>query len=255
MSPLARVRGITVFTHPGQRSVQEDFVLTNQEKGIFVVADGFGGASAGARAAQTACESVKKFLEHEARDAEATLPFVLRSYISLAGNVLFNAILFANQKILGLNKSKGVHEKGGSSVIAGYLDGDLLSLANVGGCTAWLGRGGRTVELVVPRTYGKLKDPFARDCPQEWSAPLTALGISEDLEPEIMEVQIHPGDWLMLHSDGLGSETRDRVFEVQGQGGGRLGDSELAESIDRLLRSVQLPGSDGDNSTLALIMF
>ena len=104
---------------------------------------------------------MKHFLFKEAGDRDATLPFVLRSYFSLAGNVLFNALIFANRKVLKLNGKKNVHEKGGASLIAGFMDGDLLALANVGVCSAMLMREGKSQELVVPRSYGKLADPFS----------------------------------------------------------------------------------------------
>jgi serine/threonine protein phosphatase PrpC len=142
------------FLNIGQRPIQEDAVLANQEKGIFVVADGFGGGSSGTLAAKTACAEIEKFLFKEAGDLEATLPFVLRSYFSLAGNVLFNALIHANRKIFELNKGKSIHEKGGASAIAAFLDGDLLAIANVGSCSASVVRDGKTQELVTPRSYG-----------------------------------------------------------------------------------------------------
>jgi PPM family protein phosphatase len=207
MSASLTVKAGYTFLNPGGRSVQEDFVLSNREKGIFVVADGFGGAQPGALASKTASEEVQRFLFKEAGDLDATLPFVLRSYFSLAGNVLFNALIHANRKVMALNKGKNVHEKGGSSVVAAFLDGDLLALANVGVCSASVIRDGRARELVTPRSYGRLVDPFGKkeEGPQI-DAPLMALGISEDLEPEIFEYRVRPGDWIILHTDGLTSD-------------------------------------------------
>jgi serine/threonine protein phosphatase PrpC len=159
---------------------------------------------------------VRSFLIKEAGDLEATLPFVLRSYFSLAGNVLFNALIHANQKVRLLNQGKGVHERGGASVLAGYLDGDLLALANVGGCSAWLIRGGVAAELVTPRTYGRLCDPFASDPPLDMRVPLMSLGMAEDLEPEIFEYRVQEGDRLLLHTDGVSSSVREQIAAIPG---------------------------------------
>jgi serine/threonine protein phosphatase PrpC len=188
------------FLNQGQRPLQEDAILVNQEKGIFVVADGFGGGQAGLGAANTACEEVQRFLFKEAGDLDATLPFVLRSYFSLAGNVLFNALIHANRKVIAANKGKDIHHKGGASVIAGFLDADLLAIANVGACSASVIRDGKVQELVTPRSYGRLVDPFGDSLVD---APLMALGMSEDLEPEIFEYRIREGDILALYTDGV----------------------------------------------------
>src|SRR4051812_39855735 len=88
--PEQKFRSVSVYTAKGARPAQEDHALALQEKGIVVVADGFGGPMPGAAASKAACEGVRDFLVREAGDLEATLPFVLRSYFSLAGNVLFN---------------------------------------------------------------------------------------------------------------------------------------------------------------------
>lgn len=253
MSKVSRAQAVATFIRQGSRPVQEDYVLAAQEKGIFVVADGFGGAGPGAQAARTACEAVRGFLIKEAGDLDATLPFVLRSYFSLAGNVLFNALIHANRKVQQLNKGKGIHERGGASVLAGYLDGDLLALANVGGCAAWLVREGRGAELVVPRTYGKLVDPFAPYGEQGSSneamgAPLMSVGTAEDLEPEILECRVRPGDWLLFHTDGIGQGIREQVASLQGQG---HPPGVAAEALISLLNQSQF----SDNAACTLVIF
>jgi serine/threonine protein phosphatase PrpC len=215
------VRALTVFSSPGARTSQEDHVMALKERGIFAVADGFGGPSSGLDAARSACDAIRTFLEKEAGDLEATLPFVLRSYYSLAGNVLFNALVHANRKLMGLNRGKGVHEKGGASVLAAFLDGNLLAIANIGGCTATLFRQGESVDLTIPRTYARLRDPFgtsATTVSDELRVPLTALGISEDLEPEIVECQVRSGDWLLLYTDGLEEGLKDEMFRLHRSG-------------------------------------
>lgn len=212
-----RIKSLATHQAIGARPAQEDHVLVRKDKGILVVADGFGGPEAGVAAARAASEAVSGFLYKEAGDLDATLPFVLRSYFSLAGNVLFNALIHANRKVRDWNKGKAVHQRGGAAVVAAFMDGDLLALANAGGCTAWLLREGQAAELVVPRTYGRLVDPFVttRSAPDR-SAPLTALGCAEDVEPEILEVRLRPGDWILLATDGVPpAELAERLRNFQ----------------------------------------
>lgn len=208
------LRTMTLFSTKGDSGVQEDFVLARKERGLFVVADGFGGEG-GIRAARTACESVLGFLEKEAGDLDATLPFVLRRYYSLAGNVLFNALIHANRKVIAGNKGLTANGRGGASVLAAFLDEDLFALANVGGCTAWLLREGKITELVVPRTYARLVDPFAVDPHLDFAVPLMAMGMTEDLEPEIVEFRVRSGDWLFIQTDGIRGEIREEFQRLQ----------------------------------------
>lgn len=209
------LRSMTLFSTKGEAGVQEDYVLARRERGLFVVADGFGGGDGGARASRLACESVLGFLEKEAGDLDATLPFVLRRYYSLAGNVLFNALIHANRKVIAGNKNKSANAKGGASVLAAYLDEDLFALANVGGCSAWLVRDGKITELVVPRTYARLVDPFAVDPHVDHAVPLMAMGMTEDLEPEIIEFRVRSGDWLLIQTDGIRTEIREEFQRLQ----------------------------------------
>jgi serine/threonine protein phosphatase PrpC len=242
-----RARAVTTFMSKGPCPAQEDHVLVDRDRGIFVVADGFGGPIPGAAAAKTACEAVRSFLFKEAGDLEATLPFELRTYFSLAGNVLFNSLIHANRKIAALNQGKDVHEKGGASVLAGFIDGDLLAIANVGVCSAWLVRNGQAVELVMPRSFGRLCDPFAQEKSTDWQIPLIALGMSSDLEPEIFEYKIKVGDWLIISSDGVGPEVQDRLRGLQ-----NLGD-DPQKSIKKATEILN-QGKYQDNASISLVI-
>ncbi len=247
-----RATATAIFSSAGDRPAQEDHALIAREKGVFTVADGFGGPVPGAAAARTACEAVNKFLFREAGDDDATLPFVLRSYFSLAGNVLFNALIHANREVLKLNREKSVHERGGASVLAGFMDGNLLALANVGGCSAWLMRAGIERELATPRTYSRLCDPFEIEEHREWQVPLMALGLARDLEPEIFECKVQKGDWLFLHTDGIHPLVREKVLKLQArrQPAGLTAD-QLTHEVVAVLNGVQYQ----DNATAALVIF
>jgi protein phosphatase len=248
MSRPFKVQAVSHFSSQGARPTQEDFVLSEREKGIFVVADGFGGATPGLAAARTACESVRQYLIKEARDQDATMPFVLRSYFSLAGNVLFNAMIFANRKVMRLNREKAVYEKGGASVLAGFLDGDLLALANVGACGAYLFRDGKEIELVIPKSYSRLCNPLSRTTQEDHDSPLMALGMGDDLEPEICEYRLKPGDWLLLQTDGLGSTLRQEIASIQQrQFKGEKGSKMALKALNGFQYS--------DNASISLVFF
>ncbi len=189
----------------GLDGLSENHHVSLPSRGIFAVADGLGGQVHGKAAAKLSCDGVVEFLTREAGDREATMPFVLRSYFSLAGNVLFNAIIHAHRQLLARNAARGIHEKGAASVVAGFVDRDTLALASVGSLSAWLLREGRVRELVSPRSWGRLVDPVSSvGGGGGWMEriPMMALGVGEDLEPEIIEVRLRPGDrlWVGTHA-------------------------------------------------------
>jgi protein phosphatase len=251
MSDQVKIRSVTVFQSNGQRPFQEDHIIAQRDRGIFVVADGFGGPVAGTESARAACEEVRNFLFKEAGDRDATLPFVLRSYFSLAGNVLFNALIHANRKMVGPNKKKGANERGGASVLAGYMDGNLLALANVGACGAWLFRGGRSAELVLPRTYARLRDPHGAEDDTQYRAPLIALGMGDDLEPEIFEYRMRPGDWLLLQTDGIPRGARERLLKLHQETPADSPEEDLTEDVRRILEDCDY----AENASAALVVF
>lgn len=241
-SQESKLKSYTLFSAQGESNSQEDFAVGKKDRGLFVVADGFGGSGPGLQAAKTACESVLGFLEKEANDLEATLPFVLRSYFSLAGNVLFNALVHANRNVSDLNKKKTANEKGGASVLACFLDEDLMALANVGNCSAWLIRDGKAKELVTPRSYSRLTDPYNDDDDPYRAVPLMAMGVSEDLEPEIIEFRVREGDWVILNTDGIPKHVREKL----------AGDQLTRDSAVEDFLNAQ---TFRENATLALLRF
>ncbi len=207
--PIQWVEG---FQLQGASPIQEDFFEVNPERGFFILADGFGG-SAGKKAAEIVAKSVKKFLEQEAGDLDATLPFELRSYFSLAGNVLFNAISYANQKLMQENQSLPMMERGGASLIAGYLEGKLLALANVGACRLHLSREGKIKEVVSPKTLERQVNPFLEE--SESAIPLMSFGTVKQLEPEIIEIELNAGDQLCFQTSGFRLAMRDKLFQLK----------------------------------------
>ena len=209
--PLKWVEG---FQMQGNAPLQEDYFEINPERGIFILADGFGG-SLGRVAAELCVKSVRQFFEQEAGDLDATLPFELRPYYSLAGNVLFNAVSFANQKLLQRFKGKSWMESGGASLVAASLEGKLLSIANVGSCSVHLCRKDRVKEIVLPKTLARQINPFDDESTEGRFVPLMSYGTARQLEPEITEIEIQTGDQLCFQTPGVNQTLLNAIFSLE----------------------------------------
>lgn len=170
-------------------------------------------------------------MEQEAGDLDATLPFELRPYYSLAGNVLLNAIAFANQKVLEMNQSRSWEDSGGASVIAGYLEGRLLSVAQVGTCRLFLQRGHGLKQIVNPKSLMSQVNPFEEEGEGD-AVPLMSLGTAKRLEPEITEVEIKLGDQLFFETAGVRKSMRQDLSQLKNA-------SELSHFIDENQQQIR----------------
>ena len=241
MSSYIKIKSVISSSVIGDRPLQEDCLYSNKERGVFVVADGFGGSQVGDQAAALVCKSAVEFLEREAGDDEATFPFIRKSFLSLAGNVLFNAVVHANRKLFSQNKSRPFQGRGGASIVAAYFDGVTLALANVGSCSAWLRRNNRWKELLEPRSYLRQCDPYAEEFSETMDFPLVALGVHEDVEPVISEFRIQEGDRLLLQSDGLGRRLREKL------------EAESEDKIRKQLEEAFQVEQSKDNTSILLV--
>lgn len=241
------IKSISIIEQKGERPYQEDCAWASSDRRLFMVADGFGGPSSGVAASQKACESIRHFMEKEAGDRDATLPFEIRPYFSLSGNIVLNALTHANRALMKMNFKKGVHEKGGTSVVMGYMDQDRLVLGQVGCCQAGLIRDGKWFDLVQPRSWLKMTtfdSPSAHDC----DIPLMALGVFDEIEPEVCEYKVKVGDWVVLATDGLGAQVRTQICQLQTQG---LAAEQVPYRLKEYIRGQEL--SDNISISLAII--
>jgi serine/threonine protein phosphatase PrpC len=224
------VKWVEGFQFQGLSPVQEDRFEVNPDRGIFILADGFGGG-AGKRAAEIVTASMKRFLETEAGDLDATMPFEIRPYFSLAGNILFNAISFSNQKLMREFSELPTPERGGASLVAGYLEGRLLALANVGACRVHLIRDGKIKEIVSPKTIERQVNPFQEEF--DSAVPLMSFGTARQLEPEIVEVELRPGDRICFASSGLRQSARDQLLQLKNR-------DEFSQGLDAIRSEIAM---------------
>lgn len=172
-----------------------DASVADEAQGLWVLARGFGPELVSAEEARAVAEDVRFFVLRGIHDQDSTFPFVIRSYLSLPANVLFNAILFANHKLNRRNAKRAIHDRVAVSVTVAFREGARVAIANVGvGCASKSGR-----PLVIPRSYANYL-PAGEASPLFHDIPLVALGMGkDDFEPEIVEYRMGEGE-----SVGLG---------------------------------------------------
>jgi len=236
------------YSSKGARPFQEDYLLVKPERGVFALSDGFGGAvNTKQDRASFACESVIDFIENKMGDTDATLPFEIRKYYTLGANVIFNALLYANQNLLRKNEKKAINEMSGASVCAGFLSQGRLAIGNNGVCRGYLIRNGEKVSLIQPRSYfsflGEKKGSESLD-----DFPLSALGIFEDTQPEITEYQLRDEDICIFMTDGFGNHLDEWLKNYKLN---KFNYDDLFKNLEKKLTEIE--SLFEDNSSLILV--
>lgn len=165
----------------GDWPVQEDGYFVDPMAGFFALADGFGGAGAGDRAAHAALK--------EAR-AKAREPAVM-------AEELVRWLKEWNTKILDWNAHRSPAKKGACSFLLGRIEpSGRACVANAGAGAALLVRAGVLHTVLSPQCA-------PRAYPGAPLVPDQALGLLPELNPEHRTFELVSGDVLLLASGGL----------------------------------------------------
>lgn len=169
---------------------------------LAVVADGMGGAAAGALASDLAVTWIHDLLTAriEAEHNDSPRHFARR---------LQEVVKAANAKVYDESRHDPRHFGMGSTVTAAGIIGTFLFLAQVGDSRAYLVRHGTAYQLTRDQSLvqelvdaGSLTEEEADHSPQRHIL-LQALGTEPDVRPELTYQELRRGDTILLCSDGL----------------------------------------------------
>ena len=239
-----------------KRKGNEDSVFVNPEQNLFVVADGMGGHAAGEVASRLAVDAINDFIELTGGDDEITWPFGLDDSMSYDGNRLKTAVRFANKKVLEATRERTEYEGMATTVAAVLLDGDAANLAHVGDSRVYLFREGALTQLTSDHSWineqiqsGIISAEQARSHPLR-NVVTRALGGKADCQVDVQAHEAHPGDVLLLCSDGLTSMLPDEeIARVL-----REAEGDLKNASQGLVDAANTRGGE-DNITVLLLKF
>ena len=179
------------------------------DEGLFIVADGMGGHAAGEVASRITVETVGEFIAATRQKEEATWPFKYNHELHFNSNRLAVAIEKANERVMAAVSAQPWLKGMGTTVVAGLLDGKLLSLAHVGDSRAYLFRDGQLSRLTDDHSWvheqvaaGILTEEEAKSHPLK-NVVTRALGGGPLVSPDLQELSFDAGDVFLFCSDGL----------------------------------------------------
>jgi len=208
-----------------KRKHNEDAYLTDDELGLWVVADGMGGHAAGEVASREACDAVfgvvKRGKSKLTIDASPTEPQLLAAHRLLEGAIQAATYIVYSMAELDLGKA-GM----GTTISAMMNIGQLLILAQVGDSRIYRVRGGDAEQLTEDHTLvgwqvkqGIITEAEARVSKQR-NVITRAVGNRDYVQVDTFQSEFLRGDSFLLCSDGLhGYLETDEIPELMALGG------------------------------------
>ena len=204
-----------------RRKSNEDSFAISDDQTLLIVADGMGGHAAGEVASRLAVESIERHISGSDPRKEPTVPASFRSPSGDEAGLppparrVLNAIRLANQEIVRSVRKDSSMRGMGTTVVIALIHGSRAFIGSVGDSRAYLVRDGTLRQLTSDHTLvneqvraGALSTQEARRHPAR-NILTRAVGSQEDVEPDLVEQDLRPGDMLLLCSDGLTTMVED----------------------------------------------
>jgi len=194
-----------------KRENNEDSLFLDNALGLYLVADGMGGAASGEVASRLVAETVAGYVK---RYVELPLenPTRFDSFngsLSPRANTLMQGIHQANSLVFTKAKQETRHKGMGSTLAVLMEDEDKILVANVGDSRVFRSRKGQLDQLTVdhrladdPKFKGMI-NPEATIMSTMGNTLTRAMGVRERVHPDLHQMSYQEGDVYLLCSDGL----------------------------------------------------
>ncbi len=222
------------------RPNNEDSFLVDPKLGVFLVADGMGGAAAGETASRMAAETLREVVE-EVRDE------------GMNAAKLVSAFHEANRRIKVAVKENSKLEGMGTTMVAAIEAGPDLLIASVGDSRAYRYDAGKIEQVTEDQSWvqevgRKLQLPEETLRVHPYRHMLTmAVGVSDPLKVHSYTVPMGLSTTVLLSSDGLHGVVAD--FEIANI----LARPDSLEQRARLLIETAKAHGGPDNVTVVLL--
>lgn len=231
-------------THVGQvRTGNEDAYVVLE--GLYVVADGMGGHSAGEVASAIAVRTLAEI--HMSANPGMATPEQVAEAISTANTAIFHESLDDSEKA-GMGTTL-------TALVVTDPKAHQIVIANIGDSRTYRWRDGQLQQVTVDHSHvqtlverGAISAAEARTHYQR-NIVLRALGIDSSIDIDLFPIEVRHGDRFILCSDGLVDEADDSEIENEV----RLG-SEPQQLADSLVDLANAHGGR-DNITVVVVDF
>lgn len=226
-----------------KRKLNQDYVYTSERPvgnlpNVFIVADGMGGHNAGDYASKFTVETIVKEIEG--------------SFEVNPEKILGKAIEVANEQVIKLSRENAGLEGMGTTVVAATCMGRYLRVANVGDSRLYvigekitqITRDHSLVEEMI--RMGGIDREAARNHPDK-NIITRAIGAAEKVDIDFFNVELVPGEIVLMCSDGLTNMLEDEEIRMI-----LNGQRDIVEKAEELVKAANNNGGK-DNIAVVLI--
>jgi protein phosphatase len=241
------------LTNTGKvREHNEDSISWDRDIGLFVLADGMGGYNAGEVASGIAVKTIVN-LVREAFAGQELDGIDKTTGLHRPSIILRDAIARANKIIHQTSKSQSQCEGMGTTVVSALFYDNRVALAHVGDSRMYRLRKETFEQLTMDHSL--LQELVDRGfySPEEAQRATNknyvtrALGVEPNVDVDIHEYPVEPGDWLVLCSDGLTDMVEDEDIH--------LTISTFGGNLDTVARQlVQLANDSGGRDNISVVL-
>lgn len=226
-------------THVGlKRKINEDSILVETQRGLWVVADGMGGHESGEVASGMVVETIRALALDGALDD--------------AVDQAIDALRGVNRRLIELARAQEREKSIGTTVVGVAIADGLFRCFWAGDSRAYLLRDGQLARLSRDHSLvqdlvdaGMLK-PEEAEGHANSNVITRAVGVAEKLDVDVIGGGVMPGDQFLLASDGL-----TRVVD-DGELSAELRCGSLEQVADNLVERVLERGAP-DNVSLIIV--
>lgn len=220
------------------RTNNEDYYLLFRDRGLYLVADGMGGAQAGEQASKLAAETVAEYIWKNNRSDP---------------DILAQAFQEANRRVMDAASTDAALEGMGTTLVAALECGQNLLIASVGDSRAYVQTDGKLLVITEDQTWvhevGRrlgLDEVSLKSHPMRHVLTM-AIGVSPQLRIHSYAVEPHAGTQVLLCSDGLhGVVDEPFISDTLGR------EAALDEKCETLVNAAREAGGP-DNITAVLL--
>jgi protein phosphatase len=177
------------------RELNEDAYRFCAEQGLFVVCDGIGGAPAGEVASQMAVDAILDRLHDDSEDDAVASRDDEHAFMSHTSR-LAAAVRRSNQSIYDQAQRDPAQAQMGTTVVSAWIRQHIASVAHVGDSRAYLWHDERLEPLTEDHALAEHEGVLVR-----------ALGREPDVEVDLREVPVQPGDYSPKRSSSCASRS------------------------------------------------
>lgn len=253
VNSLSNALEIVVRTDPGMvRGQNEDAVFANPNRGYVILADGMGGYNAG----EVASGMATMFLSSELEAAfVATPPHQIDRATGepFAHRCILEKVAMTNSAIYNTSESQTQYAGMGTTLVLALFYDNQMTVAHIGDSRLYRLRGEDF--CVITRDHSLLQEqidsgmisPEDARFSQNKNLVTRALGVDPEVETELSDHPVQPGDIYLLCSDGLNDMVEDEEIHLTLQ--------TLAANLElAATQLIQMANDNGGRDNVSVIL-